>query len=157
MTVKARNQADNPSTCVRLQIYPPELESFYKKARRDQVRTRLAQQSKAALVGAKSTEEKNVVAAEMYDPIDEIQAEVGGDGTPVAPRGLQWKPASTFEIQAPTQENKVVGGALRASMKSRAFKELGVGDGYDFSESAQQWWDRHQPSTDVQKGLELSP
>ena len=154
VTVKARNQADNPSTCVRLQIYPPELESFYKKARRDQVRTRLAQQSKAALVGAK---EKNVVAAEIYDPIDEIQAEVGGDETPVAPRGLQWKPASTFEIQAPTRENKVVGGALRASMKSRAFKELGVGDGYDFSESAQQWWNRHQPSTDVQKGLELSP
>ena len=156
VTVKAHNQADNPSTCARLQIYPPELESFYKKARRDQVRTRLAQQSKAALVGAKSTEEKNVVAAETYDPIDEIQVEVGGDGKPVTPRGLQWKPASNLEIQAPTRENKVVGGALRAPMQSKALKDLGVGGGYDFSESAQQWWNRHQPSTDVQKGLELS-
>ena len=156
VTVKARNQADNPSTCVRLQVYPPEMESFYKKARRDQVRTRLAQQSKAALVGAKSTEEKNVVAAKTYDPIDEIQLEVGGDGKPVTPRRLQWKPASNLEIQAPTREKKVVGGALRAPMQSEALKDLGVGDGYDFSESAQQWWNRHQPSTDVQKGLELS-
>ena len=156
VTVKARNQADNPGTCVRRPIYPPELESFYKKARKDQVRERLAQQSKAALVGAKSTKEKNMVAAKIYDPIDKIQAEVGGDGTPVASRGLQWKPASALEIQAPTRENVVVGGALGASIKSRAFKKLGVGDGYDFSESAQQWWNRHQPSTDSRKGFELS-
>ena len=93
-----------------------------------------------------------MIAAEIYDLINEMQADVGDDGPLVAPRGLQWKPASIFG----TREEKVVKRALQASMESKAFKELGVGDDYDFSESAHQWWNRHRPSTDVQKSLESS-
>ena len=156
MTAKALNQANNPSTRMSRQLYPPELESIYKKVRRDQKWTGLAKQLKAALVNAKSSKEKMVIATKMHDLVDEKQAEVGGDEPPVAPRGLEWKLASTFEIQAPTREDKVVGRAVRASMESKASKELEVGDHYDFSGSAQRWWDRHRPSTDVQKSLESS-
>ena len=152
VTGKVPKQADNSSTRIRRQNYPPELESFHKKASRVQEWTRLAQQLKAALVFGKSTENKNVIAAEIYDLINEMQADVGGDGPLVAPRVLQWKPASTFG----TREEKVVKRALQASMDSKAFKELAVGDDYDFSESAQQWWNRHRPSTDVQNSLESS-
>ena len=156
VTAEALNQADNPCTCKPGQFHPPELESFYKKARRDQKWTGRAKQLKASLVGAKSTAEKETIANAIYALMDEVQAELGADGAPIAPRGLRWETASTFEIQAPTREDKVVRKALDALMKSKALKELGVGDDYDFSEFAQQWWDRHRPSTAVQKDLEPS-
>ena len=156
MTAEALNQADNPCTCMPSHFYPPELESFYKKARRDQKWTGLAKQLKASLVGAKSTAEKEVIANAIYDLIDEVQAELGDDEAPIAPRGLRWETATTFEIQAPTWEDKLVRKALDALMRSKALKDLGVGDHYDFSESAQQWWDRHRPSTAIQKDLESS-
>ena len=41
-------------------------------------------------------------------------------------------------------------------MESKALRELGVGGNYNFSESAQQWWNRHRPSTTAQKDLEWS-
>ena len=156
MTAKALNQANNPCERKHGQCYPPELESFYKKARRDQEWTEQVKQLKASLVSAKSTAEKEMIADAIYVLMDEAQAELGDDGAPNAPRWLQWKTGSTFEIQTPTREDKVIEKALHALMKGKALKELGVGDDYDFSESAQQWWDRHRPSTAVQKDLESS-
>ena len=156
MTANALDQADNPCKGMHRQFNPPELESFYKKARRDQNWTGLAKELKASLIGAKSTAEKEVIANAIYDLIDEVKAELGDDGAPIAPRGLRWETTTTFEIQAPTWEDKLIRKALDALMRSKALKELGVGDDYDFSESAQQWWDRHQPSTAVQKDLESS-
>ena len=156
VTAKALDQADNPCTRMHGQLYPPELESFYKNARRDQQWTGRAKQLKASLVCAKSTAEKETIANSIYALMDEMQAELGDDGPPIAPRALRWKSASTFEIQAPTREDKVIIKALNALIKSKALKELGVGDDYDFSESAQQWWNRHKPSTAVEKDLESS-
>ncbi len=135
---------------------PPELESFYNKARRDQEWTWRLKQLKASLVGAKSAAEKEMVANAIFDLMDEAQAELGDDGAPICPRGLRWETDSTFEIQAPTREDKVVRKAIHATMKSKALKELGVREDYDFSDCAQQWWERHRPSTAVQKDLESS-
>ena len=42
MTARALDQTDNPRTCIRGHSYPPALESFHKRARRDQKWTRLA-------------------------------------------------------------------------------------------------------------------
>ena len=46
--------------------------------------------------------------------------------------------------------------ALYALMVSKALRELGVGDHDNFSESSQQWWNRHCPSTAAQKDLNRS-
>ena len=156
VTAKALNQADTPRTCTRGRFYPPELESFYKRARRDRKWTRRVAQLKASLVNAKSAAEKEMIANDIFVLIDEAQTELCGDGASTAPHGLRWKADSTFEIQAPTLEDKVVGKALHALMESKPLRELGVGDHYNFYESAQQWWNRYRPSTAAQKDLESS-
>ena len=97
-----------------------------------------------------------MIANAIFALMDEAQAGLGDDGAPIAPRGLRWKTASTFEIQAPTRGDKVVRKAIHALIKSEALKDLGVGDDYDFSDCAQQWWERHWPSRAVQKDLESS-
>ena len=54
VAAKALNQADDPCEGMHRQLYTPELESFYEKARRDQEWTGLAKQLKTSLIGAKS-------------------------------------------------------------------------------------------------------
>ena len=156
LTGEVFNQADNPRTCTRSRFYPPELESFYKRARRDQNWTRLVKQLNASLMNAKSAPEKEMIANKIFALMDEAHAELGDDVALIAPRGLRWETDFAFEIQAPTLEDKVVGKALHALMESKALRELGVGDDYNFSESAQRWWNRHRPSTTAQKDLEWS-
>ena len=72
------------------------------------------------------------------------------------PVGYDGRTDTTFEIQAPTLEDKVVGKALYALEESKALRELGLGDHCNFSESPQQWWGSHRPSTAAQKDLEWS-
>ena len=156
MTAKVLNQADNPRTCMRGYSYPPELESFYKRARRDQKWTRLVKQLEASLANAKSAAAKESIANEIFALIDEAGAELGDDGALIALRRLRWKTDSTFEIQTPTLEDKMVVKALYALIESKTLQELGVGAHHNFSESAQQWWNRHRPSLAAQKDLESS-
>lgn len=154
VTATALYLTNNPRTCIRGHSYPPELESFYKKAKRDQEWTRLVKQLQASLTNAKSAAEEEIIANKIFAPIDEAQAELGDDGVLIGPRGSRWNTDSTFEIQTPTLEDKMVGTALYALMVRKAFRELGVGDHDNFSESAQQWWNRHRPSRTAQKDLE---
>lgn len=125
LTAEALNQADNPRKCTPGRFYPPELESFYKRARRDQEWTRLVEQLKTSLMNAKSAAEKEMVANKIVALIDEAQAELGHNAALIAPRGLRWKRNSTFEIQTSTLQDKMVGKALHALVESKALRELG--------------------------------
>ena len=107
LAAEALNQADNPRTCTRGRLYPPEPESFYTRARRDRDWTRLVKQLKASLVNAKSAAEKEMIANKIVALIDEAQAELGDNAALIAPRGLRWKTDFAFEIQAPMLEDKV--------------------------------------------------
>ena len=89
----------------------------------------------------------------IFALIDEARAELGEYGALISPRGVRWETDSTFETQTPTLEDKMVGKVLHALMETKALRELRVRDHDNLSESAQQWWNRHRPSTAAQKDL----